>query len=176
MPAWTDIPNSQIDQDSPVTQPLLQALRDNPSSIAEDDPSAPKIKRRHFIGGPQAISQTFTGLGAYSGLTFNLYGQNLSTSSRSLLLEYSTDGGTTWSTPTAFATPAGNALPFLYGHFDFATGIVAAVGRDNMAGTTLYSTSATLAGASLSINAVRFSSVSSAITIVVMIQPNGGTV
>jgi hypothetical protein len=41
MPAWTEILNSQIDQDSPVTQPLLQALRDNPAALLEGDPSAP---------------------------------------------------------------------------------------------------------------------------------------
>lgn len=41
MPTYTEILNTQIDQDSPVTQPLLQALRDNPLASFEGDPLAP---------------------------------------------------------------------------------------------------------------------------------------
>lgn len=41
MPAYVTIPNTDIDQDSPVTQPLLTALRDNPLAIAEADASTP---------------------------------------------------------------------------------------------------------------------------------------
>lgn len=39
MTTYTTIPNTDIDQDSPVTQPLMTALRDNPLAIAEADPS-----------------------------------------------------------------------------------------------------------------------------------------
>lgn len=41
MTAWVDIPNGDIDQDSPVTQPLVTALRDNPIAIAEGTTAAP---------------------------------------------------------------------------------------------------------------------------------------
>lgn len=43
MTTYVAIPNGDIDQDSPITQPLLTALRDNPVAIAEGDPTAPKI-------------------------------------------------------------------------------------------------------------------------------------
>ncbi|MBD3803554.1 MAG: hypothetical protein IE919_09990 [Thioclava sp.] len=43
MTSYTDIPNDIIDQDSPVTQPLLAALRDNTLAIAEGDATAPNL-------------------------------------------------------------------------------------------------------------------------------------
>ena len=43
MTTYTTIPNSDIDQDSPVTQPLMTALRDNPIAITEGSSGAPKI-------------------------------------------------------------------------------------------------------------------------------------
>lgn len=39
MTTYTTIPNTDIDQDSPITQPLMTALRDNPIAIAEGDTS-----------------------------------------------------------------------------------------------------------------------------------------
>lgn len=41
---WTDIPDTQIELDKPVTQPLLTALRENPKAIAEGAVAAPRIK------------------------------------------------------------------------------------------------------------------------------------
>lgn len=43
MTSYTAIPNGDIDQDSPVTQPLMTALRDNPIAMAEGDDPAPRI-------------------------------------------------------------------------------------------------------------------------------------
>jgi hypothetical protein len=42
--AWTTIPNSDIDQDSPITQTLMTALRDNPIAIANGDAGAPRLQ------------------------------------------------------------------------------------------------------------------------------------
>lgn len=39
--AWTDIPDTDVDQDSPVTVALMTALRDNPIAISDSDPGAP---------------------------------------------------------------------------------------------------------------------------------------
>ena len=44
MTTYTTVPNSDIDQDSPVTVALTTALRDNPLAIQEGDASAPKIQ------------------------------------------------------------------------------------------------------------------------------------
>lgn len=43
MTTYTTIPDADIDQDSPVTQPLMSALRDNPIAIGEGDPTSPGI-------------------------------------------------------------------------------------------------------------------------------------
>lgn len=43
MTTYTTIPDADIDQDSPVTQPLMTALRDNPIAIAEGAAGAPRI-------------------------------------------------------------------------------------------------------------------------------------
>lgn len=43
MTTYSTITDGQIDQDSPVTQPLLTALRDNPIAIAEGASGAPSI-------------------------------------------------------------------------------------------------------------------------------------
>lgn len=44
MTAFTSITNAQVDAESPVTTTLLTALRDNPTAIAEGDPTAPRVK------------------------------------------------------------------------------------------------------------------------------------
>jgi hypothetical protein len=41
MTSYTAITNGEIDQDSPITQPLMTAMRDNPLSMFETDSSAP---------------------------------------------------------------------------------------------------------------------------------------
>ena len=41
MTTYTNIPDAEIDQDSPVTQPLMTALRDNPLAITEGAAGAP---------------------------------------------------------------------------------------------------------------------------------------
>lgn len=41
MTTYTTIANTEIDQDSPVTQPLMTAMRDNPIAISEGSTGAP---------------------------------------------------------------------------------------------------------------------------------------
>lgn len=43
MTDWTDIPNSSVDVDSPITEELMTALRDNPKALAERDSAAPHL-------------------------------------------------------------------------------------------------------------------------------------
>lgn len=45
MTTYTTIPDADVDQDSPVTQPLMTALRDNPIAIAEGDSSVAEALR-----------------------------------------------------------------------------------------------------------------------------------
>lgn len=44
MTSYVAIPDNNIDQDSPITQPLMTALRDNPISIAEGANGAPYMQ------------------------------------------------------------------------------------------------------------------------------------
>ena len=43
MTTYTAIPNSDIDRDSPITEPLMTLLRDNPIAISEGATDAPRI-------------------------------------------------------------------------------------------------------------------------------------
>jgi hypothetical protein len=51
MTTYTAIPNADIDQDSPVTQPLMTALRDNPIAITEGATGAPRMVAAGIEGG-----------------------------------------------------------------------------------------------------------------------------
>lgn len=62
MPAWTDIATGDIDQDSPVDEPLMTALRDNPIAIAEGEPGAPNM----YVG--LATRSEVGGIGSYAVL------------------------------------------------------------------------------------------------------------
>lgn len=50
MTTYTAITNAQIDQDSPITQPLITALRDNPVALAEGAAGAPRVQKE-ALGG-----------------------------------------------------------------------------------------------------------------------------
>lgn len=43
MTTYTAIPNTDIDRDSPITEPLMTLLRDNPIAISEGATGAPRI-------------------------------------------------------------------------------------------------------------------------------------
>lgn len=49
MTSYTTVPTTSIDQDSPVTQPLMTALRDNPLAIQEGDSSAPRVAGAYYV-------------------------------------------------------------------------------------------------------------------------------
>ena len=46
--SWTLIPDSDVDQDSPLNQPLMTSLRDNPIAIAAGLSGAPRILSTAF--------------------------------------------------------------------------------------------------------------------------------
>ena len=103
MTTYTTVPNSDIDQDSPVTQPLLTALRDNPLAIAEGTSGAPKISPLAFSGfylgyssaTSGAWTTTFT-FPATSKLLFIEADLKNVASGQSFQVEFSADGGVTW--------------------------------------------------------------------------------
>ena len=44
MATFTTIPDTDLDANSPITEPMMLALRDNPVAIASGDATAPKIQ------------------------------------------------------------------------------------------------------------------------------------
>jgi hypothetical protein len=58
--SYRDIATSEIDRNSPVTEPLLTALRDNPIGIAQRDSGAPKVQPPSFAVFDSPGSNTFT--------------------------------------------------------------------------------------------------------------------
>jgi len=57
--AWTDLPNSDLDPESPVITSVMMALRDNPPAIANGDSGAPKIQTGALnqTNGSEAVTQ-----------------------------------------------------------------------------------------------------------------------
>lgn len=115
MTTYTAIPNTSIDIDSPVTQPLLTALRDNPIAITEGSSGAPKIK-------PEALD-IYYGDGSASGIAtiisvydldnvdyalivgeIDVTGGPSATVTCTIQYRTSTDNGATWSAYTTFAS------------------------------------------------------------------------
>lgn len=61
MTTYTVISDAQIDQDSPITQPLMTALRDNPIAIAEGADGAPTVALRNVRQSGSATWDPKTG-------------------------------------------------------------------------------------------------------------------
>lgn len=66
MTTYTNIPDGDIDQDSPVTQPLMTALRDNPIAITEGASGAPRINPIDAMSHNGAVGA----VGTYAFLRF----------------------------------------------------------------------------------------------------------
>lgn len=103
MTTYTTITNAEIDQDSPITQPLLTALRDNPVAITEGAAGAPKVQAAAldtFVGTAPA---TITGLDNYVALNLRgsaSLGSSFGSTTLITTIEFSDDGGSTWAAST----------------------------------------------------------------------------
>lgn len=66
MTTYVTIPDGDVDLDSPLNQPLLTALRDNPIALAEGDASVPATLRARVLLGTlvttSGATQTLAGL------------------------------------------------------------------------------------------------------------------
>jgi hypothetical protein len=176
MTAYTTISNALVAVGAKPFATTIQALRDNILAIAEDDPTAPKIKVKHSVSGASAQTQTFTGLGDYSGIAFEIKARNAAAAARNLTIEYSTNGGSSWSAPsTLFASSSSEQLN-VSGALDFAGGNLLAVIGSSLASTGPGRVNTTMAGASLAIDAVRFAWSGASTELVALIRPNGGSV
>jgi hypothetical protein len=91
MTSYVSIPNGDIDQDSPITQPLMTALRDNPIAIAEQDASVPVGLHLGFyplgtINTTSGTTQTLSGLdlSQYKMLYVSVIGVNVASAAGQL--------------------------------------------------------------------------------------------
>lgn len=172
MADWTDPPYSGLVAGKAWTDEKASAAFENVVALAEEAMGAPKIKRRAFSGTGTTV--TFTGLGEYSGIEFSASATNASGFDRDITLEYSTNGGSTWSVPDALAViRSTGGVTMINGAFDFATGTIVLEGfAFGAPGDAVVHLSSTISGASLAIDAVRFAGG----PLAVIIRPNGGTV
>ena len=176
MADWTNLPNAAVGVGGLPSGTTVTALRDNPIAIAEGAPGAPKIRRNNIVSGTLAQTQTFTNLDAFSGIEFFAIAATPSTNVRALQFQYSINNGTSWSNAATYDTVlAGTGIRESHGAFDFASGTLLGVTKNsNINGIAVFSQ--TLEGASLAINAVRFTAASSDVGQIVMLKPCGAAI
>lgn len=67
MTTYTAIPDGDIDQDSPVTQPLMTLMRDNPIAITEGAADAPRV-----TPGALSINQAYQAIPTSGSASFSI--------------------------------------------------------------------------------------------------------
>ena len=157
MTTYTTITNGEIDQDSPVTQPLMTALRDNPTAIAEGASGAPKIADQVDYATATSTSwATVTDLDDYAGCWVDVAYEvsNGLGGSSNLVFEVSNNGSTFYGTVTLQTSGSEQSVDGMGRLFlDFATGAYHYVGYDSFG---LVKATGTVSGASLSITDIRW--------------------
>ena len=157
MTTYTAIANGEIDQDSPVTQPLMTALRDNPLAIAEGTSGAPKVQGKAFenvyIGAVNGAGTTESAVVLPDGVRLIKVevGGVVESTLIDLQIAYSINGGSTYGS-------WGRLLGTIA-----AANYMATIMLDTVTPTTAYTglvTSGTLSGPSVSppsgTNAIKF--------------------
>lgn len=91
MTTYTPIANSDIDQDSSITQPLMTAMRDNPIALAEGASGAPKISTKNLFGAGTSGSVDFD-VEDFNGARFFIEAKNSGSFGRNITIRVSTDG------------------------------------------------------------------------------------
>jgi hypothetical protein len=109
MTDYTDLPNASVAQGGLAAGTTVTALRDNPLSIAEGDPTAPAIKKDALsIDRATDIVAVSTTAGTESNIwdgyglvQVNIGGNPTGTTARFLEMRLSNDGGASWSSAGA---------------------------------------------------------------------------
>ena len=112
---YVAIPNGDIDQDSPLTQPLLTALRDNPIAITEGASGAPQIvgMALDLFLGDFTFTDTeagLSGLGSLDGMMVLVNSVNSGSSARDMQIRMSNDNGATWGSWQDTGLSNGNGI------------------------------------------------------------------
>lgn len=99
MTTYTAIPIGDVDQDSPVTQPLLTLLRDNPIAVTEAASGAPRIQPKamvNFAGISTANPWAATFTYPVERIRAHGWANVASSIAATLRMRASSNGGTTW--------------------------------------------------------------------------------
>ena len=162
------------DPDTGLFSEDLKGLATNPASMAAGDAGAPKIALPSLYGAGASV--TFTDLDDFSGLSFQVVaGDKSSISDTFIILEYSINNGSSWSATFNMAGLAGgnDGPTAISGTFDFASGVANWVGTRSLGNASAVGT-VTATGASVAINAVRFTNLQTSGGAI--IYPNGGII
>lgn len=130
MTTYTAIANTDIDQDSPVTQPLMTAMRDNPIAIAEGASGAPKLRTKNVFGGGGALeipatNYDFTGLDDFGGARFYMRISYTGTLTPVWQVSAEAASGSGFNTPVTFfggLSPGAVASQNIQGYWNKVTG------------------------------------------------------
>jgi hypothetical protein len=184
MTTYISIASTETDPEAPLTSELAKKWTDNVLAIQEGDATAPKVqpnalRRKSYVSGAAAQTQTFVGLGTANGVEFTVYTRMVGAGG-TLNFQWSDDTGATWSTAQSIGnTPPTTGGASYTGSFDFATGVLKCImiPIDPPAAslTALVVTDVTLAGASGAINQIRFQGNNANLSCLAHIYTNGGT-
>lgn len=135
MADWTNITDSQVDPDAPLTSEIAYAWRDNPIAIAEGAVGAPKVEaianRATTVTSWVTSSTNYyaaTGLGRVA--SFRLVAMFAgAANSTQLQVSFSTNGGSTWGANQDVVSIASNQGLIYDGYFNLMNGSVDAAGQ-----------------------------------------------
>lgn len=106
MTAYVTIPNTDVDQDSPVTVALMTALRDNPTAITEGSSGSPVLglTKLAVASISNVASVDFTAFDATRYNSYMFVHSNVvpATNAAEYNMRTSTDGGSTFDTGTNY--------------------------------------------------------------------------
>lgn len=181
MADWTDIDVNTLLPGEPVTSAIMLALEENPRAIADGAAGAPKIADKIVSG---AGTTTVSGLEPFGGVIIR--GAEAETTgfgnaSASLVIEYSTDDGATFSSPqTLFAvafgssSEGGRVVAQAEFYIDFASAefkgfFAASGGGSSVTQTTASHLTGTVTGLTDDVTDIRLSGLGA-----LLINPQGG--
>jgi hypothetical protein len=149
MTTYVVIPDGDIDLDSPVNQPLMTALRDNPIAIAESDTSVPTSLRARVLLGT---------LNTTSGAVQTLSGLDLSSFARLSVIftgiSYTGIGTSFYVGASIIKINTGNTTDLHYGiaEIDLGTGTATILGGVTGSAAGTFSGNSTIVSATTSIS------------------------
>ena len=174
MAFYTEILDTQIDPDAPLTSALGGQWRDNPLAVFEGQAGAPRIAQKSMVGNAGAgASITFSFGISFGGFLGHIFTTNPGASSRNLSVAASDDGSTYGASSTLFTVAAGTDISGVV-FCDFSAGTIKyAVNLGSPAGSATSSGTIAVTGMTASTEYFRFTN-STDMNTAVMILPNGG--